>query len=171
VHGALQAGALSTTFTASQGLLLMIPNMFKIAGELTPFTMHVAARTIATHPRWDSDSSDARLAASWSSDIHSNTWRIVMRPSDSCAIENADCNAEIDDSERSTGHSSCLNGSFDVDAVGGGTVRTGHAALRRIFSVTDPSNHRSKPLRPCVPITTRSAGSDSVSEIRQSDRC
>jgi pyruvate-ferredoxin/flavodoxin oxidoreductase len=49
VHGALQAGALSTTFTASQGLLLMIPNMYKIAGELTPFTMHVTARTIATH--------------------------------------------------------------------------------------------------------------------------
>jgi pyruvate-ferredoxin/flavodoxin oxidoreductase len=49
VHGALQAGSLATTFTASQGLLLMIPNMFKIAGELTPFAMHVAARTIATH--------------------------------------------------------------------------------------------------------------------------
>ena len=49
VHGALQAGALTTTFTASQGLLLMIPNMYKIAGELTPFTMHVAARTVATH--------------------------------------------------------------------------------------------------------------------------
>ena len=49
VHGALQAGALATTFTASQGLLLMIPNMYKIAGELTPFTMHVAARTLATH--------------------------------------------------------------------------------------------------------------------------
>src|SRR4026209_1075345 len=49
VHGALQAGALATTFTASQGLLLMIPNMFKIAGELTPFTMHVAARSVATH--------------------------------------------------------------------------------------------------------------------------
>jgi len=49
VHGAIQAGALSTTFTASQGLLLMIPNMFKIAGELTPFVMHVSARTIATH--------------------------------------------------------------------------------------------------------------------------
>jgi pyruvate-ferredoxin/flavodoxin oxidoreductase len=49
VHGALQAGAMATTFTASQGLLLMIPNMFKIAGELTPFTMHVAARTVATH--------------------------------------------------------------------------------------------------------------------------
>src|SRR6187200_752872 len=48
-HGALQAGALATTFTASQGLLLMIPNMYKIAGELTPFTMHVAARTLATH--------------------------------------------------------------------------------------------------------------------------
>ena len=45
VHGALQAGALTTTFTASQGLLLMIPNMYKIAGELTPFCMHVAART------------------------------------------------------------------------------------------------------------------------------
>ncbi len=50
VHGALQAGALTTTFTASQGLLLMIPNMYKIAGELTPFTMHVAARTLG-HPR------------------------------------------------------------------------------------------------------------------------
>jgi len=49
VHGALQTGALATTFTASQGLLLMIPNMYKIAGELTPFTMHVTARTIATH--------------------------------------------------------------------------------------------------------------------------
>ena len=49
LHGALQAGALSTTFTASQGLLLMIPNMYKIAGELSPFVMHVTARTLATH--------------------------------------------------------------------------------------------------------------------------
>jgi len=49
VHGALQAGALTTTFTASQGLLLMIPSMYKIAGELTPFTMHVSARTLAAH--------------------------------------------------------------------------------------------------------------------------
>src|SRR5512132_4273374 len=49
VHGALQAGALATTFTASQGLLLMIPNLYKIAGELTSFAMHVAARTVATH--------------------------------------------------------------------------------------------------------------------------
>ncbi|GMU81776.1 MAG: pyruvate-flavodoxin oxidoreductase [Planctomycetota bacterium] len=49
IHGALQAGALATTFTASQGLLLMIPNMYKIAGELTSFCMHVSARTLATH--------------------------------------------------------------------------------------------------------------------------
>jgi len=49
VHGALQAGALTTTFTASQGLLLMLPNMYKIAGELSAFCMHVAARTLATH--------------------------------------------------------------------------------------------------------------------------
>ncbi len=49
VHGALQTGALSTTFTASQGLLLMIPNMNKIAGELTPAAFHVSARTVATH--------------------------------------------------------------------------------------------------------------------------
>src|SRR5262249_2364549 len=49
VHGALQAGSLATTFTASQGLLLMIPNMYKIAGELTSFCMHVAARSLATH--------------------------------------------------------------------------------------------------------------------------
>jgi pyruvate-ferredoxin/flavodoxin oxidoreductase len=49
IHGALQAGSLATTFTASQGLLLMIPNMYKIAGELTPFVMHVTARSIATH--------------------------------------------------------------------------------------------------------------------------
>ncbi len=49
VHGALQSGALTTTFTASQGLLLMIPNMFKIAGELTSTVFHVSARTVATH--------------------------------------------------------------------------------------------------------------------------
>ncbi len=49
VHGALQTGSLATTFTASQGLLLMIPNMNKIAGELTPATFHVSARTVATH--------------------------------------------------------------------------------------------------------------------------
>jgi len=49
VHGALTTGALTTTFTASQGLLLMIPNMFKIAGELTPSVFHVSARTVATH--------------------------------------------------------------------------------------------------------------------------
>ena len=49
VHGSLQAGALTTTFTASQGLLLMIPNMFKIAGELNSTVFHVAARSVATH--------------------------------------------------------------------------------------------------------------------------
>ncbi|MDR1401690.1 MAG: pyruvate:ferredoxin (flavodoxin) oxidoreductase [Puniceicoccales bacterium] len=49
IHGALQGGALATTFTASQGLLLMIPNMYKIAGELSPFVMHVTARSLATH--------------------------------------------------------------------------------------------------------------------------
>jgi len=47
IHGSLQAGALSTTFTASQGLLLMIPNMYKIAGELTPTVFHVSARSLA----------------------------------------------------------------------------------------------------------------------------
>jgi pyruvate-ferredoxin/flavodoxin oxidoreductase len=49
VHGALQAGSLTTTFTASQGLLLMLPNMYKIAGELTSTVFHVSARTVATH--------------------------------------------------------------------------------------------------------------------------
>lgn len=49
LHGSLSSGALTTTFTASQGLLLMIPNMYKIAGELLPCVMHVSARTIATH--------------------------------------------------------------------------------------------------------------------------
>ena len=49
IHGMLLAGSMSTTFTASQGLLLMIPNMYKIAGELLPFVMHVTARTLATH--------------------------------------------------------------------------------------------------------------------------
>ena len=49
IHGALQGGALATTFTASQGLLLMLPNMLKIAGELTPAVFHIAARSIATH--------------------------------------------------------------------------------------------------------------------------
>jgi pyruvate-ferredoxin/flavodoxin oxidoreductase len=49
VHGALQGGALASTFTSSQGLLLMIPNMYKIAGELTPTVFHIAARALATH--------------------------------------------------------------------------------------------------------------------------
>src|SRR5512136_446261 len=49
VHGALQTGALTTTFTASQGLLLMIPNMYKIAGELTSTVFHVSARAVASH--------------------------------------------------------------------------------------------------------------------------
>ncbi|MBR1770343.1 MAG: pyruvate:ferredoxin (flavodoxin) oxidoreductase, partial [Bacteroidales bacterium] len=49
VHGSLQAGALTSTFTASQGLLLMIPNMYKIAGEMLPGVFHVTARTIASH--------------------------------------------------------------------------------------------------------------------------
>src|SRR5581483_9982975 len=48
LHGALQGGGLGTTFTASQGLLLMIPNMYKVAGELTPAVLHVAARAVAT---------------------------------------------------------------------------------------------------------------------------
>ena len=49
VHGALQSGALTTTFTASQGLLLMIPNMYKIAGELTSTVFHISARSLAAH--------------------------------------------------------------------------------------------------------------------------
>ena len=49
IHGALTAGALGTTFTASQGLLLMLPNLYRMAGELLPGVIHVAARTIATH--------------------------------------------------------------------------------------------------------------------------
>ena len=49
VHGMLQTGSMATTFTASQGLLLMIPNMFKIAGELLPTVFHVTARAVATH--------------------------------------------------------------------------------------------------------------------------
>ncbi len=49
VHGSLQAGALTTTYTASQGLLLMVPNMYKIAGELLPGVFHVSARALASH--------------------------------------------------------------------------------------------------------------------------
>ena len=49
VHGALQSGVLATTYTASQGLLLMIPNMYKIAGEMLPGVIHVAARSLSTH--------------------------------------------------------------------------------------------------------------------------
>ena len=49
VHGSLAAGALTTTYTASQGLLLMIPNMYKIAGELLPCVIHVSARAVASH--------------------------------------------------------------------------------------------------------------------------
>jgi pyruvate-ferredoxin/flavodoxin oxidoreductase len=64
VHGALQAGALTTTFTASQGLLLMIPELYKIAGELTPLVIHVAARSLAR--RWRRPSRICcRTASAW----------------------------------------------------------------------------------------------------------
>ena len=49
VHGALQAGVLATTYTASQGLLLMIPSIYKMAGEMLPGVIHVAARSLSTH--------------------------------------------------------------------------------------------------------------------------
>src|SRR5437763_14628475 len=65
IHGALQTGALATTFTASQGLLLMIPNMFKIAGELTPTVFHIAARSLAAQAlSIFGDHSDAMAARS-----------------------------------------------------------------------------------------------------------
>ena len=63
VHGALQVGALTTTFTSSQGLLRMMPALYRIAGELTPFAMHVAARAVATHaPSIFGDHSDVMAA-------------------------------------------------------------------------------------------------------------
>ncbi len=67
IHGALQAGSLSTSFTASQGLLLMIPNMYKIAGELTPTVLHVSARSLAAQSppiKTPSKSSASRPATS-----------------------------------------------------------------------------------------------------------
>ena len=62
VHGSLNAGALTTTYTASQGLLLMIPNMYKIAGELLPGVFHVTARTLASHTL---SASSATTRTSW----------------------------------------------------------------------------------------------------------
>ena len=62
VHGAIMGGSLATTFTASQGLLLMLPNMYMIAGELTPFVMHVAARTIARYAEESQRSAERRMA-------------------------------------------------------------------------------------------------------------
>ena len=63
LHGALQAGALSTTFTAAQGLLLMIPNMYKIAGELTPAVFHIAARSLAAQALSMQTSSASQVSA------------------------------------------------------------------------------------------------------------
>ena len=75
LHGSLQAGALATTFTASQGLLLMLPNMFKIAGELTPTVFHVAARSLAAQGlSIFGDHSDVMAARGW-------TTRPPARPS------------------------------------------------------------------------------------------
>jgi len=100
VHGALQTGSLATTFTASQGLLLMIPNMFKIAGELSPAVFHVTARSVATHalsifgdhgdvmarPRTGSSSSSGTNAFKSSSESISTfctSWE-VRNPSKKC---------------------------------------------------------------------------------------
>jgi pyruvate-ferredoxin/flavodoxin oxidoreductase len=94
VHGALQSGALTTTFTASQGFLLMLPNMYKIAGELTPCVFHVAARAIATQAlSIFGDHSDvmsarmvgfAMLAASSVQEAHDRRW--WPRPPHSVAV-------------------------------------------------------------------------------------
>ena len=103
LHGALQKGALATTFTASQGLLLMVPNMFKIAGELTPAVIHVAARTIATHAlSIFGDHSDvmharttgwAMLASSSVQEAHDLPWSPMLPP----------CGREYRSSTSSTG--------------------------------------------------------------------
>ena len=61
VHGSLQAGALTTTYTASQGLLLMIPNMYKIAGELLPGVFHVSARALAAQALSSKDTTPAQI--------------------------------------------------------------------------------------------------------------
>src|SRR5690349_12333372 len=95
-------------------------------------------------------------------DVHSMTFAIVSSASDSLAIETARLSAASEGGEKSTGHRRRLYGSEDARSAGGGTVMTGHADLRRTFSVTDPRSNRSKPLRPCVPSTTRSAGNDAA---------
>ncbi len=80
LHGAIQAGSLGVTFTASQGLLLMVPEMFKIAGELTPTVIHVAARTLATHAlSIFGDHSDVMS-------VRSTGWRSRSRMRPSCPV-------------------------------------------------------------------------------------
>jgi pyruvate-ferredoxin/flavodoxin oxidoreductase len=79
VHGALQAGALTTTFTASQGLLLMLPNMYKIAGELTATVFHVAARSCPRPPRFRKRS------------VPSSGWR-MQAPPPLCSIRSLKSN-------------------------------------------------------------------------------
>ena len=94
VHGALAAGALTTTFTASQGLLLMIPNMYKIAGELTPTVFHIAARALASQAlSIFGDHSDVMAArtAGWAM-LSSNSVQEVM---DMALIAQAARNARV----------------------------------------------------------------------------
>ncbi len=154
VHGALQAGSLCTTFTASQGLLLMIPNMFKIAGELTPTVFHIAARTIATHAlSIFGDHSDVMAA-------RSTGWAMLC----SCSVQEAQDMALI-------AHSATLKCRVPILHFFDG-FRTSHE-VNRIVSIDDKTvrsmlddelirAHRERSLDPDAPVLRGTAQNPDV---------
>ena len=154
VHGALQRGALATTFTASQGLLLMIPNMFKIAGELTPAVIHVAARSLATHAlSIFGDHSDVMAA-------RSTGWAMLA----SSSVQEAQDLALI-------AHAATLRSRIPFLHFFDG-FRTSHEVntivpmddedIRALIDETDISAHRARGLTPDAPVLRGSAQNPDV---------
>jgi len=144
VHGSLQAGALTTTFTASQGLLLMLPDMLKIGGELTPFVMHVAARSVATHAlSIFGDHSDVMMARTTGfAELSASS---VQEAQDFAAISHAaTLKARIPFLHFFDG----FRTSHEVSRI----VELGDDALRQLMNPEDISRFRARALTPDRPV-------------------
>ena len=160
VHGSLQAGALTTTFTASQGLLLMLPDMLKIGGELTPFVMHVAARSIATHAlSIFGDHSDVMMART--TGFAQLSASSVQEAQDFAAISHAaTLKARIPFLHFFDG----FRTSHEVSRI----VELGDEALRQLMNPEDIARFRSRALTPDRPVLRGTAANpDSFFQARE----
>ncbi len=154
LHGMVQGGALGTTFTASQGLLLMLPNMFKIAGELTPTVIHVAARSVATHAlSIFGDHSDVMAARSTGFAMLASA--SPQEAQDLAAVAHA---ATLASRVPFLHFFDGFRTSHEIDRI----ARLGEPHLRQLFDDDDLIAHRDRALSPDHPVLRGSAQNPDV---------